>query len=49
MINEFLAESAAFVRVLDRLLVTDSGEADALDNDADALVIEVGHYHCGLG
>lgn len=49
VIDESLAESAAFVCVLDRLLVTNSGEADALNNYADTLVVEVGHYHYGLG
>lgn len=45
VVNELLAESAALVGVLDGFLVTDSGEADALDDDADALVVEVCHYH----
>ena len=43
VIDEFLAEGLALVRVLDALLVADAGEADALDDDADALVVEVRH------
>ena len=42
MRDEFLAEGAAFVGVFDALLVADPGEANALDNDANPLVVEVG-------
>jgi hypothetical protein len=37
-----LAEGAAFVGVFDALFEADAGEADALDDDADTLVVEVG-------
>lgn len=43
VLDELLAERAALVRVLDALLVADAAEADALDDDADTLVVEVGH------
>lgn len=43
VLDELLAESAALVGVLDGLLVADTGEAQALDDDADTLVVEVGH------
>lgn len=45
VVDEALAEGLALVRVLDGLLVADAREADALDDDADALVVEVGHDH----
>lgn len=37
-----MAERAALVGVFDALFVADAGEADALYDDADAFVIEVG-------
>ena len=40
--DEFLAEGTAFVGVFDALFVADSGETDALDDYANAFVIEVG-------
>lgn len=43
VIDEFLAKSLALVCVFDGFLVADAGEADALDDDADSLVVEVGH------
>lgn len=43
MIDEFLAESPALMSVFDALLVADAGEADALDDDADTLMVEVRH------
>ena len=43
VLDKLLAESAALVGVLDRLLVAHAREAQALDDDADALVVEVGH------
>lgn len=43
VIDQLLAEGAALVRVLDAVLVTHAREAQALDDDADALVVEVGH------
>lgn len=41
VVDEFLAEGAALVGVLDRFLVADAAEADALDDDAYSLVVEV--------
>jgi hypothetical protein len=46
VVDEFLAEGLALVGVLDGLLVADAGEADALDDDAHAFVIEVRHDDC---
>ena len=43
VLDELLAERAPLVSVLDRLLVAHAGEAETLDNDADALVVEIGH------
>lgn len=43
VLNELLAKGAALVGVLDGLLVADAGEAQALNDDADTLVVEVGH------
>lgn len=43
VLNQLLAKRPPLVGVLDRLLVADAGEAEALDDDADALVVEVGH------
>lgn len=45
VVDQALAERLALVSVLDGLLVADAREADALDDDADALVVEVGHDH----
>ena len=41
--DELLAERTALVGVLHALLVAHAAEADALDDDADTLVVEVGH------
>jgi hypothetical protein len=46
VVDEFLAEGAALVGVLDGFFVADAGEAEALDDDADAFVVEVGHDDC---
>ena len=43
MIDETLPESFSLVGVFDRFFVADAGEAEALDYDADAFVVEVGH------
>ena len=43
MVDELLAEGGALVRVLDGFFVADAAEAHGLDDDADALVVEVGH------
>lgn len=48
VVDELLAEGLALVGVLDGFLVADAGEADALDDDAHALVVEVRHDDCGL-
>jgi hypothetical protein len=44
--DEFFAEGSALVGVLHRLLITDSGKADALDYDTHAFVVEVRHDDC---
>lgn len=41
VVDEALAKGFALVRVFDALFVADAGEAETLDNDADALVVEV--------
>ena len=43
MVDKLFTESAAFVRILDRLFVADAGETNALDDYAYPLVIEIGH------
>jgi hypothetical protein len=43
VVDQLLAECAALVGVLDTLLVAHTREADGLDDDADALVVEVCH------
>lgn len=43
VLDEFLAERAALVRVFDGFFVADAGEAEALDDDAYAFVVEVCH------
>ena len=48
VVDEFLAEGATLVGVFDGLFVADAGEADALDDDADAFVVEVCHDDWGL-
>src|SRR4051794_3520418 len=45
MIDELLAKGAALVGVLDGVLVADAREPQALDNDADPLMVEVRHHH----
>jgi len=47
VLDEFLAECPALVGVLYGFLVADAGEADALDDDTDAFVVEVRHDHFG--
>ena len=44
MIDEFCAEGAALVSVFYAFFVADAGEAEALDDYADAFVVEVCHY-----
>lgn len=46
MFYKFLAERAALVRVFDGFFVADAGKADALDDDTNSLVVEIGHYDC---
>lgn len=43
VIDETLAESLALMGVLDALFVADASEANTLDDDTNALVVEVGH------
>lgn len=43
VVDELLAEGAALGAVLYGFFVADAREAEALDDDADALVVEVGH------
>ena len=43
VVDEAFPKRLALVRVFHRFLVADAGEAEALDDDADALVVEVGH------
>ena len=43
VVDEAFPKRLALVRIFHRLLVADAGEAEALDDDADALVVEVGH------
>ena len=43
MVDKLFTESAAFVRVLDRLLVANAGETNALNDYAYPFMIEIGH------
>jgi hypothetical protein len=43
VLDEFLPEGASFVGVFYGFFVADTGEADALDYDAYAFVVEVCH------
>ena len=43
MVDKLFAESAAFVRIFDRLLIANAGETNALDDYAYPFVIEIGH------
>ena len=43
VLDELFAEGAPFVGVFYGFFVADAGEADALDDDADAFVIEIRH------
>lgn len=43
VVDQALPEGLALVGVLHGFLVADTGEAAALDDDSDALVVEVGH------
>ena len=45
MVDEWLAKGAAFVGILHSLFVAYAGETEALNDDADAFVIEVGHNY----
>lgn len=44
VVDELLSECAAFAGVFDALFVADAAEAHGLDDDSDALVVEVCHY-----
>lgn len=48
MVDEFCAEGVALMGVFHAFLVADAGEADALDDYADAFVVEVCHYDWAL-
>jgi hypothetical protein len=43
VVDEFLSKGAALVCEFNGFFVADTGEADALDDDADAFVVEVCH------
>ena len=43
VVDEAFSECFAFVGVLDGLFVANAGEADTLNDDADAFVIKVCH------
>ena len=45
MVDEWLAKGAAFMGILHGLFVADAGETEALNDDADAFVVEVGHNY----
>ena len=45
MVDELLTECTALVCVFDRFFVADAREPDALDDNPNALVVEVGHDH----
>lgn len=49
VVDEFLAEGLALVGVLDGFLVADAGEAETLDDDAHAFVVEVRHDDYEVG
>ena len=49
VIDEFFAKGAALVGVFDGFFIADAGEAEALDDDPDPLVVEIGHDDCGGG
>lgn len=46
VVDEPLAECLSFVGIFDGFFVADAGETDALDDDADAFVVEIGHDDC---
>lgn len=46
MVNESLAKSAALVGIFDGLFVANARESKALDDNAQALVVEVHHDDC---
>lgn len=43
VLDEFLAEGAALVGVFHGFFIADAREAEALDDDADAFVVEIRH------
>ena len=49
VLDKLFAKGAAFICVLYRLLKADARESEALNDDANALVVEVGHNDCGTG
>ena len=46
MIDKWLTKGATFVSILHCFLVADAGEAEALDDDANAFMVEISHYNC---
>jgi hypothetical protein len=48
VVDEFFAKGAALVSVFDGFFVADAGEAETLDDDANAFVVEVGHDYWGV-
>ena len=46
MVDERLTKSATFVSILHCLFVTNTGEAETLNYDADTFMVEIGHYDC---
>lgn len=46
MVDEWLTKGATLVSILHCLLVADAREAKALDDNADAFMIEIGHDDC---
>jgi len=44
VVDEFCAKGAALVGIFHAFFVADAGETEALDDYADAFVVEVCHY-----
>lgn len=45
VVDQFLAERAAFVRVFDGFLIANTGEADTLNDYTNTFMIEIGHNY----
>ena len=48
MIDERLTEGAAFMGIFHSFFVANAGETKALDDDADAFMVEVRHYYYSI-